>query len=233
MLRPLEKPFDVLIFDLDDTLYKTTEKLTHPALLSAFNKMIKYGLQADIKTCFAARKKTLKKYNRETFLKYLTKKYKVEGSPEKCLQKGLAAFEKKTLELNLSASVETHALLRTLSTRYSLFLVTAGVRKVQKRKVKMLGIAAYFDHVFYVELHNKERKRDAFLKIMHITKLRPQRLLSIGNRLDIEITDSKELGLKTCHILQGEYRHIRPRSDTQIPDYTVEKISEITNVCRL
>lgn len=226
------KKFDAIIFDLDDTLFKTTEKLTNPSFDHAFKVMIDNGLHASVKECFEERAQTITKYNRDQFFEHLVENFKIEGSKKKCRQLGVEAFQERMKEVEIAPSIETHQVLRELAPHTSLFLVTAGSRPTQKGKVKLLEIGSYFTHIFYVETKRNERKRDSFFEIVHTLQSPPEKLLSVGNRLDIEITDSKELGLKTCHILQGEYAHIQPRSQLELPDYTIHQIQEITKICQ-
>lgn len=225
--------FDALIFDLDDTLLETTRLLTRPSFEYAFTMMRQHGLDVDIDTCFQERKKTVIKYNRDEFLYHLAKKYCFEDDTDACLRIGVEAFQQRSVELDITMNAETRDTLKTLSAKYPLFLVTAGSRPTQKRKVELLEIGAYFKHCFFIETRRKERKREAFYKIEHTIESVPERLLSIGNRLDLEIAESKELGLKTCHILKGEYSHLAPRCSLEIPDYTIREIKEITNICHL
>ncbi|HEX4925945.1 MAG TPA: hypothetical protein VFV50_17770, partial [Bdellovibrionales bacterium] len=57
MAEPIKKKptYKALIFDLDDTLFDTTRYCLKPALQSAFDVMIKAGLNATIEACFEER----------------------------------------------------------------------------------------------------------------------------------------------------------------------------------
>ncbi len=233
MSQSRSKNFDALIFDLDDTLLETTKLLTHPAFEYAFKIMAKNGLTSSLEQCFLERANTVLQFNRDEFLVYLVSKYTAKSDFEECLRIGQKAFQDKTLELEIFVTRSTLETLRKLSDDYPLFLVTAGARPTQMRKVEILEIACFLQHCFYVETKRKERKREAFTKIVETLKCQPERLLSIGNRLDLEIAEAKLLGLKTCHVLIGEYSHLTPRTTFEFPDYTISQISEITNVCQL
>lgn len=227
----MKHEFKALIFDLDDTIYNTTQNLTHPAFSESFKVMIQLGLQTDIETCFFERKNTLIQYSRDTFFEYLMDKYSVKGSEEDCLKSGIDTFQNTALQTQMSMETEDLKTLRLLSSKYPLFLVTSGNRKTQLHKINQLRISPYFKSMFFVD--PRKRKRDSFFKILKTLEQPPQNVLSIGNRLDMEISDSKALGLKTCHMLRGEYSHIVPNTSFEVPDYTILKISEITNICQI
>lgn len=227
----MQKKFQAIIFDLDDTLLETSKLLTLPAFRSAIQVMRSEGLSLSEEEVFQLRKESLRKYSREKFLQYLAHYFVAESKQERCLSHGLKAFHKTLSNQPLHIPKLTYELLNELSTKYHLYLVTSGEAENQKKKVEQLEITGFFKHIFFVDISREEKKRESFLTIINKNNYEPTNTLCVGNRLDIEIEEAKSIGLKTCHILQGEFKSLTPQNDFQIPDYTIQKIQEIKEIC--
>jgi FMN phosphatase YigB (HAD superfamily) len=119
-----------------------------------------------------------------------------------------------------------------LKTKYSLFLVTAGLEDSQMGKVKALGIESDFKKIFIVNSILKHKKKDAFHEIIEMEKISPSNLLCIGNSLLSEIKDAIEIGAQACYYEHGEQRgeiSDLPRP----PDYIISTHAELLTACRL
>ncbi|MES2855591.1 MAG: HAD family hydrolase [Bdellovibrionota bacterium] len=78
-----------------------------------------------------------------------------------------------------------------------------------------------------------ERKSQAFAAIMRGTGLPPDRFLSIGNRLDTDVSEAKRLGWKGCWIKYGEYASHTPVDEFETPDFQIDTLLELVSACRL
>ena len=78
------------------------------------------------------------------------------------------------------------------------FLVTTGFTKLQRSKVKMLGIEADFEEIHIVDPElSALTKKDVFVDIMNMHGYNPEDLLVIGDDPESEIKAATELGLDT------------------------------------
>ncbi|HEX4924856.1 MAG TPA: HAD hydrolase-like protein, partial [Bdellovibrionales bacterium] len=87
--------------------------------------------------------------------------------------------------------------------------------------------------VFYVDSTRGQKKSEAFGRILLTTGLKPEQFLCIGNRLDLEIAQGKQLGFDTCLVQTGEHKELVPAAAEEHPDYKIASISEIMKICQL
>ncbi len=78
------------------------------------------------------------------------------------------------------------------------FLVTGGYTKIQKRKIKQLGIENDFKEIFIPDpAKSNLTKTDVFKQIMQQYHYEPKDVLVIGDNPETEIAAAKELGIDT------------------------------------
>lgn len=87
------------------------------------------------------------------------------------------------------------------------FLVTGGYTKMQKSKIKQLGIEKDFKEVFIPDpAKSNLTKTDVFKQIMQQYHYEPKDVLVIGDNPETEIAAGKELGIDTyLYDYQGKY----------------------------
>jgi FMN phosphatase YigB (HAD superfamily) len=54
--------------------------------------------------------------------------------------------------------------------------------------------------------------------------------VSIGNRIDVELRDAKELGMQTILVEHGEYVGFTPQIPQEVPDTIIFKVGELKNI---
>ena len=91
----------------------------------------------------------------------------------------------------------------------------------------------FFNHIFYVDPQKKQTKTQAFLEILKQTQFQASHILSVGNRLDKEIAESKRLGFATCYVKHGEYIHLQASLPEEYPDHQILNIRELVGTCHL
>jgi len=123
--------------------------------------------------------------------------------------------------------------LRALSQRYMCFLLTYGRLDAQQQKVESMGIRPFFRACYFVDPLKQEQKRHYFAQIPRDWGLRPDEVLSIGNRRSTDIGEAKENGLQTCLFRYGEHvdEPIARREDT--PDFEVQTHQDLIQACHL
>lgn len=221
-----------IAFDLDDTLVDTSQLLVPLAARHACEAMINNGVKGDIDTCLAWRaSKSAELTHQEIFQGFIDK----YGSttPNIALQAAMKAFYNPEVPERLPLMEGAAENLRQLSAKYTLFLVTSGEPTAQNKKIKALGIEAYFKKIYLVNNFKREEKKDAFLDILKTEGLEPAELLSIGNRLSQEIRHAKLCGAKTCYFCHGEHVGEKPAQREDYPDFTIYKHREFIKTCGL
>jgi len=226
--------FDHLIFDLDDTLLDTYGQLVPQASKEACARMIEAGLATDLQSCLLAREEIAQTESRRHLFESLVQKFGTRGkSAQDVADEGFKAFYDRKVETSISLFPGLRDMLHDLKARYGLHLVTAGHPDTQSEKLKILELRGHFDTVTIVNTFASETKLQAFEKIARATGGKPERHLSVGNRLDTDIAPAKHLGWQTCWVQYGEYAKSKPANDFEKPDFTIKKITELISACRL
>jgi putative hydrolase of the HAD superfamily len=103
-----------------------------------------------------------------------------------------------------------------------------GAVKTQKRKVELLGFTPYFERIFYSDVSSDKNKHRAFKEILdHHPGTPPDHFLAVGNRIDSEIREAKELGMQTVLMEHGEYVHLKPDDKFEEPDARITRLSQL------
>ncbi len=116
-------------------------------------------------------------------------------------------------------------LLDVLEERHIDLALTCATDKEELRREQLneSGIFPYFKYVHFQPVEEPKN----FEPILEQFNLTPEEILVVGDRITREITSGKKLGMKTCRILNGPEKNLVPDNELEIPDYTIEKLSEI------
>lgn len=218
--------------DLDDTLIDTSQSLVPIASRAAFQAMSKLGLQIDFEAFEEERKIGALSMSHQKIFKVIADKFCPNPSAD-LAEAGIQAFYNPPIPDKLPLLEGAAENLEILFKKYPLFLVTSGSIPTQKRKILATGAQNKFQKIYTLDSFKKERKRTAFEDILQNLSLKPEELISIGNRLSQEIHDAKELGCMTCYFKYGEHVGESIRNKFEIPDFTVESHKELLSTCRL
>jgi putative hydrolase of the HAD superfamily len=112
----------------------------------------------------------------------------------------------KNLEYDLP--IQPYEEYRYISdTKIVKFLVTTGFTKLQRSKIKLLGIEHDFKAIYIVDPEvSSETKKDIFAIIMKINDFKPEDLLIIGDDPESEIKAAITLGID-IFLFDPENRH--------------------------
>ncbi len=253
-------PYKFLIFDLDDTLMDTSARLVPQAARESCDAMIRAGLSATADDAQLERQKFVRQQPRENVYTHLVQKFGVRsGATGAAVEAaGYEAFHGRDVERDIQLFPGARTLLEDLAAKdYTLYLVTSGDERTQKRKVEILDIGKHFVQTIFVDPRRGDSKQKAFRQIMSAATLRPdlainnvsvgqqqisrstpiatvpQDFLSIGNRVDTDIAPAKELGWQTCWLRVGEYAHMSPQTPLEFPDFEISQIQDLSGACRL
>lgn len=135
-------PIQSIAFDLDDTLIDTTGLLAPKASEKAFQILIDAGLALNLVECEQKRLELIKTMSHKEAFKLLAERY---GTPQtlNVLELANKAFYHPDIPTTLPLLPQALENLQALSKKYTLYLVTAGVKEAQLAKVKALNIGHF------------------------------------------------------------------------------------------
>lgn len=216
----------LIIFDLDDTLIDTSGCITPVQLKLALETVSNKGLQLP---------------KLEDSLSLLLRLNETAPSAKHALEEffEINAFDVNYLPLAIktvyddlpdSFTVEpmdmAADILAVLSESHKLALVTVGKFELQVLKLKKAGIHS---EIFSKIIVTQERdKKIHYKSILSELDMEPSEVIVCGDRIAIDLTPAKELGLTTVQMRSGRGLHCKgSKSDV---DFTISHLSEITEI---
>lgn len=211
---------------MDDTLVETSKCLTPERLKEALSLMIEAGLKITnredaLQDLIAINEKAL---SSTLALPIFCEKY---GANKEILEIGLASlFTLLPENLVLPPVPGAIDLLKDLYKDYELALVTLGQKDLQLQKLKKAGIQPqYFSKIIVGQGKNKKAEYEQILKEFRV---KPQETFVCGDRVPVDLTPAKELGMKTIHFVNGR-GHIFKDSKKDI-DFSIFTLSELKKI---
>lgn len=223
-----------VFFDLDDTLMDSsgTSKLAH---MHACEKMISAGLPArSVDEAYEQLHHILvsKGYNYNNHYNLLCRHYRVK-IPERIIAAGMVAYHNtKFAFLRLFPDV-METIMYLVKNNYRIIIITNGIAIKQWEKIVRLGIDNIIDQVYISKKENTSAsKRSLGKKALLENKLKPSEVVWVGDRLDTDIEEANKLKIHSIRILKGKRAHLKPKDATQIPEFTINNISELPQILR-
>jgi putative hydrolase of the HAD superfamily len=219
-----------LLFDLDDTLFKTyhphreavrlcceeavrhCEGWTAASLQEAFSG-IYAELEAQLETGVPGRP------GRNLFRAHVWQETvtRCELPPE--LSPRLAALYQAERRRRYRLFPDVVPILDRLAERYTLVLVTNGLGEIQREKVHAAGLERWFDHVVISgEVGSWKPDAAIFRRALELAEAEPYEAVMIGDSLERDIRGAAELGIRTLWLRR--YDHLLP-IDGLHPDATL------------
>ena len=182
----------LIMFDLDNTLYKEREYV-----LSGFREVAKYlenKHEINFFETYSILTESLIANGRGNNFDAIIKKKDLSLS----LIPILVKVYREHIP-NISLRDDTDYFLKELSKKYKLCLITDGWEEVQKKKVEALGIKDYFDLILYSQSdgieHAKPHKK-FFLKALKSFDVFEKEVLMIGDDNEKDFVGAQNLGIK-------------------------------------
>lgn len=222
--------YKVLVFDLDDTLIDTSKILVPEASKNSCNVMIAHGLKCDLNSCINLRNDLASHYSKMKLFEVLVEK--INGNSNKHIaQAGFDLFYNPKIPSQLTGLNNSKQVTDELRKKYKLYILTAGIPKIQKEKINALSFKENFKNFYFCDITKNENKKDYLAHILKNETILPQELLCIGNRYDDEIAAGIELNCHTCWIPYGE--HDIKVVNTSKSLFHCESINELIETCKL
>ena len=216
----------LIIFDLDDTLVKTSDCITHTLLARILFAMINKGLKV---------------YNFYKALAYLRKLNQETSSVEESLKEFIVSLQADlkfivigqeqitnfTLDmplLPLELAVETLHFLK--NKKHQLCLVTIGKDSLQRQKLEKAGIDPLLFSKIIVS--KDKNKKPHYERLLEEFAYSPAQVLVCGDRVSIDLEPAIQLNCKTVHVLCGRGLSIKERTSKAKITYRISSLIELS-----
>ena len=121
--------------------------------------------------------------------------------------------------------------LRTLSDKGYQLGIIANQNPGAKDRLDAWGLGRYFSVIASsAELGISKPDKEIFRLALAMADRRPENAVMVGDRLDNDIRPAKELGMKTVRIRKGLAIYMKPSCEAEVPDFTVDSLSEILSI---
>lgn len=236
---PATPLLDVILFDLDDTLYSTTD-FAETARREAICSMIQAGLDVGEEEGVQELAEVVAEFssNYEHHLDRLLDRLgpeKLGGRNRAVLvATGVVAYH-RAKERGMHVLPDAKALLDTLrAARVRLGVVTAGLQVKQAEKLIRTGLIGYLEPraIFFSDQMGVSKPNPKiYVKACRALGVAPGRVLYVGDRPSHDVVPARHAGLKTC-LYRGAGGKYADESSAEPPDHDVRDLRELVPVLR-
>ena len=116
-----------------------------------------------------------------------------------------------------------------LQGRYRLFIISNGVAKTQKKRLKAAGLDKYFEQIFVSEEVGAQKPSKEFFTYVekHIPEFDKDKALIIGDSYSSDIKGGLEYGIDTCwFIKEGEKEQVQGEKST----YRISRLKQLKDI---
>ena len=100
-----------------------------------------------------------------------------------------------------------------------------------KERLEGWGLMQYIDLVMASAEENVAKPdKEIYLRALKRAGCPAQNAVMIGDRLDNDIFPAKKVGMKTIWVKQGMAAYGSPKKESETPDHTIDKISELMRI---
>lgn len=222
--------YKILLFDLDDTLldFKAIEMVSLPTLFENFG----FSLTSEWLDVY-------NKINKKLWQDYESGHIVLQDVLNNRFSNTMASlghqvngieWEDRYRELLSNGHILVEGALEVcskLSEAYRLFIITNGIAKTQKKRLKDAKIYTYFEDIFTSEAIGAAKPSIDFFSYIakHIKEFDKSKTLIIGDSLNTDIKGGLLAGIDTCW-----FNPHNLDSNSISPTYTISKLVELYSV---
>ena len=225
---------DVVLFDIDDTLYSTTA-FAVDARRNAVAAMIHQGLLVTEEEGVRELTELVAEFssNYDEHLDRLIDRLgpsRLGGrNPAVLIAAGVVAYH-QTKERQLKPLPDAVALLRALAqAKVKTGIISAGLRVKQAEKLVRLGVLPWLDPgaIFFSDQMGVSKPNPKiYAKACETLGVDPRRAMYVGDRPETDVAPAKRVGMKTVHY-RGAHGRYSDRSAEPPADHQVELLTEL------
>lgn len=232
-----QRQLKAIFFDVDDTLYSTTE-FARNARLAAIQNMIRFGLRMQKDDCLRELEEVVKEFSsnyEQHFDKLLLRipDHYYQGTNPAILIAAAVAGYHETKIRDLSAHEDVVEVLKLIK-RYSslrLGIITNGVTIKQAEKVVRLDIYQYLDSgaIFISDQMGMNKPNiKLFLRACRAVAVRPPEAMYVGDHPRLDIDPANRTGMISVHSRRGG-KHIDEVGDSK-PDHIIHNFWDLLDI---
>jgi FMN phosphatase YigB (HAD superfamily) len=221
----------LIIFDLDDTLVKTSDCITHILLERSLRAMVNKGFKAHdfYQALFLLRELNKQASNAEEALKEFV--VNMHGDLE-FIHIGKEQLTNFTLDMPifpLEFAVETLHLLK--KKKHVLCLVTVGNDSLQRQKLEKAGI----DPILFSKIIVSEdkSKKPHYERLLAEFEYSPMQVMVCGDRISVDLEPAIQLNCKTVHVLCGRGLSTKEKISKAKITYRISSLVDLSNLKEL
>jgi len=212
----------VLVFDLDDTLYR---EITYvESGFAAVSEFLEYQFGIPQNKAYRHLLSTLRRNGRgrvfDDFLSY----YGVLSKEN--VASCLAVYRRHQPNLKLPKTSESCLLTFDKIPKY---LVTDGNKLVQQKKIKALKIESYFQGIYITHMFGVRKAKPSpycFLQISKKERISPSKIIYIGDNPKKDFVGIRPLGFRTVRVLKGAYKNLNLSKEYEA-DVRINSLEEL------
>jgi putative hydrolase of the HAD superfamily len=213
-----------IIFDLDDTLYP--EKDFVESGYQAVARHVAGCWDHRFDEVFSSMMMSFNSSGRESVFPDLLVQF-----PEitLSLDEFVQIYRKHTPAIHLFPGYRE--LLRDMSSKYRLGLITDGLPEVQKKKVKALGLDSIIGDIIYSWEYGSERQKPhahSFSAMLELLQSAPRNTLFVGDNPEKDGKGAKKVGMLYVQIRHSQVKQFGSgRSIQETPELILESLFEL------
>ncbi len=231
-----KKPLKGLFFDIDDTLYSSTEFAAN-ARRQAAQAMIRTGLKVDEETIIEELEEIISEFgsNDDRHFDKLIRRMPREACPENArvyiIGAGIIAYHQCKFRSFFPFEDATEVLRRLQEKKLTMGLITAGVAVKQVEKILRLGLLQFFkyEHIFVTEsVGIAKTNPKIYMLACRSIGAKPEECGYVGDKASVDIDIPHRIGMKTFFSRRGgKYENI-PGSVQ--PDHVIHNFWDLLDV---
>ncbi len=219
-----------VLFDLDDTLFDCTGRLTGPARRRAARILARGGENLSETKAFQLQTEWSEDIGSTEAIREIARTHACQAT---VLNEALAAYNEPHVP-NIQPFPDALPTIEALQrAAIAVSLVTSGSPPRQCAKIERLGLG----NVFSADKGNlclHDPTEDGIDKGPHLRQaarwmgLPHDRIAVVGDKLDSEIEAGNRLGMMTVHVRHGRQGRATPCDASQKPDFEIDTLAELT-----
>ena len=225
-----------VFFDIDDTLYSTTEFACR-ARTAAVRRMIQLGLNLDLDTCMRELEEVIAEFSSnyshhfDKLLARLGPTATGDANPAILVAGAVAAYH-ATKDTDLVPFPGVLDTFRQLASSPLLVgIITEGLAVKQAEKLLRLGLYPYVapGAVFISDqIGISKPNPKLYRRTLNVLDLEPSQAMYVGNRVTHDVDPPASLGMATVLFLHaGKYAGVSGKFQ---PDYTIQRFEELATI---
>jgi putative hydrolase of the HAD superfamily len=218
---------DVLVFDLDDTLY-----LEKDFVMSGYQAVARYLADSNVcdsRSAFSCMAETFATQGRRMAFSALAQKFPDAAAMIADL---IEVYRQHSPAICLFPGY--WGLLQEFAGRYRLGIITDGLPAVQERKVRALGLDGIMNKIIYTWVYGVEKEKPhpfSFSLMLESLRAEPDSALFIGDNPDKDCRGAHQAGMKCVQVQHPMTNKPGSGSKTvEQPEFVIDSLHQLPQI---